>query len=223
MLIIDLSSNNAEPDWKALKAHGVGAVWLKATEGVTWYDPVFASWRKKANAAGLRVGAYHFARPDLHPYAPYAEAGNFVTTVGTLERTALRPVLDFETSSKGKLEKRDMVSWVKKFNFKVKDSLKVNPIFYTYPSFVTSYLSPEKPLGDGLWLASYGRNDGVEHKYFVPAPWKKALSHQYTSNGHVFGAKGRVDLSSFNYDPKQFHQTQGWPPALLAHPWLGLV
>ena len=99
MLVVDLSSNNRAPDWHALKRAGVGGVWLKATEGLTWRDPDFHQWRVAANSVGLHVGAYHFARPDMHPYEAVAEAKNFVSAVKTVGVTDLRPVLDFETRS----------------------------------------------------------------------------------------------------------------------------
>lgn len=220
MLIIDISANNAEPNWPQLKVGGVGGVWLKATEGLTFKDKKFKAWRAKANAAGLRVGAYHYARPDLHPTNPAQEAVNFTSTVKKLDRRDLRPVLDFET--KASLSGTEMTAWARSFNITVKAFLDCGPLFYTYPSFISSYMKIDKPVGYGLWLASYGRNDGKEHSYSVPAPWKKAVAHQYTSKGHVFGEPGRVDLDSFGYDLKQFTKTQGWPPALLAHPWLGL-
>ena len=63
MLLIDVSDNNQEPNWAEVKASGVIGVWIKASEGVTVDQPNFVSWRQAANKAGLRVGAYHFARP----------------------------------------------------------------------------------------------------------------------------------------------------------------
>src|SRR4051812_27513860 len=99
MLVVDLSSNNRAPNWRVLKQSGIDAVWLKATEGVTWNDPDFHAWRKAANREGLRVGAYHFARPDLHPYGPTKEARHFTDVVGTVGRTDLRPVLDYERAN----------------------------------------------------------------------------------------------------------------------------
>ena len=42
----------------------------KATEGTAYIDPLFATNRADAMAVGIAFGAYHFARPDLHPFDP---------------------------------------------------------------------------------------------------------------------------------------------------------
>jgi GH25 family lysozyme M1 (1,4-beta-N-acetylmuramidase) len=48
-------------------------------------------------------------------------------------------------------------------------------------------MRPRTPIGSGLWLASYGPNDGKRHRYVVPAPWRVAVLHQYTSRGRIGG------------------------------------
>lgn len=220
MLILDLSNNNAEPDWKHLRAHGVDAVFLKASEGNSWVDPTFKSRRKAANAAGIRVGAYHFARPDLH-VTPKQEAANFCKVVGKVGLSDLRPVLDFETYAHGV----NLENWARDWNNRVKDVLKVGPLFYSYPAFIHE-MNLSKPIGYGLWLASFSKNDGVEHPYSIPSPWKHAVLHQFTSNGHVFGVPGKVDenypvtylATRFEVGVNQFGKTEKWPFPILAHP-----
>lgn len=205
MLVVDLSSNNRAPDWARLKRAGVSAAWLKASEGLTWNDPVFQSARKAANRAGVRVGAYHFARPDLHPYGGSSEAIHFSNVVKSVGRTDLRPVLDYERiSSHG-----GDGAWIKNFNAVVKARLGVGPLFYSYPALVDS-LRLSKPVGYGLWLAAYSRNDGKEHPYTIPAPWKKTVAHQFSSQCRIAGCEGVVDLSTVS---------QPW--AVLAHPVTG--
>ena len=190
MLVVDLSSNNRAPNWHLLKQSGVDAVWLKASEGLTWNDPDFQSWRREANRAGLRVGAYHFARPDMHPFESEAEGRHFAATVGQVGRTDLRPVLDYERVSSHGGDER----WIRSFNATVKGRLGVGPLFYTYPGLVPS-LRLSGPVGYGLWLASYGRNDGKEYPAVVPSPWRKVVAHQFTSCARVAGCDGLVDLS----------------------------
>jgi GH25 family lysozyme M1 (1,4-beta-N-acetylmuramidase) len=210
MLVADLSSNNREPNWALLRRSGVSAVWLKATEGFTWDDPKFGVWRTAANKAGLRVGAYHFARPDTHPYVAGAklEAEHFCRKVGKVNRTDLRPVLDYEVrGSHGGDE-----SWARAFNRVVTDHLKVGPLFYSYSSLISDVLRFSRPVGYGLWLASYSRNDGREHPFTVPAPWKKVAAHQFSSQCRIAGCDGVVDLSKV-YQPN----------AVLAHPMVGRV
>ena len=192
MLILDLSNNNQEPDWTRLKAQGIGAVYLKATEGLTFVDKTFAERRNAAARNGLRVGAYHFARPDSSD--PELQARAFVKAVGKIGVNDLRPALDFETQSKS-YSATQQVMWARHFNREVKRLMGVLPIFYSYGAFITD-LRPDAPIGAGLWLAAYSRNDGTEHPFVVPKPWRGAVAHQFSSQCRVAGCGGLVDLSS---------------------------
>jgi hypothetical protein len=58
-----------------------------------------------------------------------------------------------------------------------------------------AYIGPARPIGAGLWLASYARNDGTDHGAAVPPPWRSYVAHQFSSNCLVSGCGGRVDLS----------------------------
>lgn len=206
MLIADVSNVNGDVNFAAIKQAGVKAVWLKATEGLNFNDRDYQKFRRAANKAGLRVGAYHFAHPELH--SAVAEAGHFSKVIGRPRRTDLRPVLDFET--KANVNPEALEWWARRFNQVVKEEIGVVPIFYSYPAFIEE-MRPSKPIGDGLWLASYGRNDGKDYPFSVPRPWKKIVAHQFTSNWHVSGHVGSIDLS---YAPKL--------RAVLAHPVLGI-
>jgi GH25 family lysozyme M1 (1,4-beta-N-acetylmuramidase) len=172
ILIIDLSNVNGHVDWRAVKRAGIQAAYLKATEGVTFNDSLYSHHRETAEANGIPTGAYHFARPDRNQ--ALAEAEHFAAIVGHIAEGELRPALDMEQAV---------------------DRLGVGPLFYSYPAFVTANVHPSKPIGYGLWLAAYDRNDGTEHPYTVPAPWKKAVAHQFTSKARVAGVPGFVDLS----------------------------
>lgn len=201
MLIVDLSSNQGSVDFARLKKAGVGGVWMKVTEGATWDDPDWVARAKAARKAGLRVGGYHFARPDRN--GAVKEAHHFAAKLGKIGRRDLRPVLDYETHP------ADGV-WARNFASTFRRLTGTPVVFYSYPAFIGE-MDCGKPVGDGLWLASYSRNDGVEHPYTVPSPWRRAVAHQFTSNGRVAGVPGRVDLS---HAPRL--------RGVLAHPVIGL-
>lgn len=57
---VDVSAHQGSIDWPAVRADGVSAAYLKATEGATFRDPEFVRNWQQARAAGLDVGAYHF-------------------------------------------------------------------------------------------------------------------------------------------------------------------
>lgn len=188
MLVVDLSNVNGSVNFKALKEAGVKGVWVKATEGLTFNDGVFQARRADAKKYGLHFGAYHFARPDRN--APEAEADHFVKIVKKIGTTDFKPVLDFETTT----NRVNLEKWARAFNGVVTKKLGVIPVFYSYPSFIGD-MRLTRTIGNGLWLASYSRNDGVEHPFTIPAPWKHVVAHQFTSNWHVVGHNGPLDAS----------------------------
>jgi len=189
-LILDLSNNNGEPDWARLKSQGINAVYLKASEGTSFVDKTFAARRAAANKHGLKVGASHFARPDAS--SAQAQAAALARVVVKLGASDLRPALDFEVPTK--MSAAAAVAWAREFNQHTKSDLGVLPIFYTYSSYAQA-LHATTPIGAGFWLASYSRNDGKEHPFTVPAPWRKTVAHQFSSRCSVGGCSGLVDLS----------------------------
>lgn len=189
--LLDLSSNNGDVNFRKVKEAGFSGVWLKATEGISYVDHLYSPNRLAALAAGLYVGAYHFARPDLHPHTPEEEAKNFCKTIGTLwHEHDLRPALDLETRAEGV----DLVKWAREFNGYVRARLCAWPMFYSFPAYIAE-MHPSLPIGGGLWLASWGANDGEYKPTRAPKPWKKILIHQYTSKGRSNGIVGHVDIS----------------------------
>lgn len=202
MVFIDASSYQGVIDWKKVRNSGVSAAYLKATEGMNWNDPKFQENRKAANTHGIHVGAYHFASL----YDGKLEAEHFLKTIGRVGLKDLKPVLDLESNPK-RLSPAQMRAFVAAFNKTVHDRTGVWPMFYSYASFAESIGFP-KPVGNGLWIAAYGRNDGIEYPVTVPKPWKNYVAHQFTSRGSTPGIKGYVDLSI---------SPRGLTP-LLAHP-----
>lgn len=88
--IIDISSNNTHPiNWSQLKAEGIDAVMIKATEGNWYTNPFFAGDRNDATKAGILVAAYHYAR-----FGDYGQEAAFFLKVAGVDAK----ILDVETS-----------------------------------------------------------------------------------------------------------------------------
>ena len=208
MLIIDLSNNNTVRDLSAARKNGVVGVWLKVSEGRTFIDPDYQRYRKMALDAGLRVGGYHFARPDL--MGGSFQARNFVALLGKVGRRDMRPVLDIEVNDRRSIP-LELENWCRDFVKDVRDRTGVCPIVYSNAPFLQS-MQCAKPFGCGLWLAAYGADDGKEHPYGLPKPWTGAVAHQFTSKGRIIGIDGNVDLT----------YAKSLRP-LLAHPIMGRV
>lgn len=88
---IDISANQAHPiDFVKVKASGVAAVFIKATQGLNYVNPYFNQDLKAAIAAGLQVAAYHFYGGG----DPAAEAAFFKSVAGSFAK-----VFDQETQT----------------------------------------------------------------------------------------------------------------------------
>lgn len=195
--VIDISNNQGTINFAKVAAVGrllrinkIEGVIAKASEGRTYRDPYFRRNKTGAEAHGLLFGAYHFARPDRN--TPEQEADNFFRTIGRPTRGDLIPVLDFE--SHGHTGSGSAEGWARRFNKRFHELTGIWPIFYSYSYFIRE-MELHTPIGGGLWLADYGRNDGKRHPVSVPSPWRKIKLHQYTSQGRVSGISGNVDMN----------------------------
>lgn len=56
---IDVSHHQGTIDWKKVKAAGVQYVFLKATEGATFVDKMYATNRAAAKAVGIPLSLIH--------------------------------------------------------------------------------------------------------------------------------------------------------------------
>ena len=197
MLGVDVSNHQGiidNLDWKKAAADGVVFAWCKATEGRTYTDKTFLHNFMGARDAGVKVGAYHYARPDNNN-PPEAEADHFLRVVETLDAPLL-PVLDFEHDAPA-MTGAAMTAWAKRWMDVVEQRYGARPIFYSYPYFIRGQMDGAAALaGEKLWLADYGPNDGKRHPISVKFPRFELVAHQYTSNGRVAGIGGRVDLNS---------------------------
>jgi lysozyme len=211
LLLVDLSNNNPGPiNFGSMRKAGVFGVWHKVTEGTHFTDQEWAPRAQAARAAGLRVGGYHFARPE-HGNA-VAEAGYFLAHLGKFQRRDLHPVLDLEVND-AHLSPMILHLWAKTFLEHVHVQAGVRALTYSSPGYIIpQHWSHTFGTGAGLWLADYGPDDGKDHGASPPRPWKRIAAHQYTSVGHLPGVHGHVDLSHARYRHR-----------VLAHPVRGVL
>jgi len=195
VLLVDLSNNNPGPiDFAAMRKAGCYGVLLKVSEGKAFVDQTYEARARAARGAGLRVGGYHFARPAGDAAA---QATLFCRHLGRVQRRDLHPALDLEVNDEH-LHPAELYAWARKFGEHVHSLTGVRVLWYTYPAFLAEQRW-QRPLGTGagLWIASYGPNDGRDHG--VPAgslgPWRRYVAHQFTSVGRIAGVHGNVDLS----------------------------
>lgn len=190
---IDVSHFQGVIDWKKVKAAGVQYVFLKATEGETYVDAMYASNRAGVKAIGLPCGAYHFFRPKV---SVQAQVDNFVKTIGTLQPGDLPPVLDIEAPEDWKGIAIDVrVKMITDWLTAVEKKLGVRPIVYINNPMTRDELGGALVLkGYKLWLAHYTTRPAPN----VPAPWTSWTFWQYSESGKVDGVPSDAcDMNRF--------------------------
>jgi lysozyme len=199
---LDVSHWNRVRSWPRVAAAGYGFAFVKATDGARRTDPAYARYRAGASAAGLRVGAYHFARPGGRSRAARladarAEAAHYAA-IARPRPGELLPVLDLEET--GGLGPAALISWTSAWLREVERRLYVTPVIYTSAHFWRVAMDNTTVFGEishGLWLARWTRAPvpvvpGFNWAGFGWTFW------QWTSCGHVAGIGGCVDLDRFN-------------------------
>lgn len=184
----------------------VDFVVCKATEGVGYVDECCDKFYQQAKKVGKKLGVYHFARPDLGNSAE-TEAEWFLKNIkGYINEAIL--VLDWE---RGNLNNPN---WVKAFCDKVKNETGVKPIVYMSASPANSYDWSSVIKGDyGLWIASYGSNNGQANKAPNSGKWPFYCMWQYTSKGRINGYNGNLDLNYFYGTKEAWDKYAGGSPS----------
>ncbi len=95
---IDVSHHQGELNWTALSNANLSFVFVKASEGGSYYDARFArNWSAlatlRANGSRVRRGAYHFLSAGV---PASRQVANFMETVGQFAADDLPPVVDVE-------------------------------------------------------------------------------------------------------------------------------
>lgn len=192
---IDLSHHNGHIDWKTVCDHDaeMRRVYLKASEGVGYTDPVFLENAEGCRANGIPFGAYHFATLNDSDTTndAVAEAIYFDKTMKKVQGISLPPVLDIERN-KANLSPFQVQNWVQAFIDKMNDLGYPEVIIYSYTPFLDSNLPHNHDFGKHkLWIAAYTR------KPKMPIGWTSIWMWQHSCTGVVPGIKGRVDLNSY--------------------------
>lgn len=187
MLGIDVFQQyNTITNWSQLKKDGVGAVWVKLTDGTTQASTHGDVYVSAAKSAGIAVGGYHFAESYASPEIQASTLANEVRRLGAVD---IAPMLDLESNR-----------IVDPENFRVRFWQHFNAVMplgkyltYASESWWTSGRLNDTLVavpGEMVWSARWGTNDGTNQGEALPR-WDV---HQYTSHGVLAGAQGFLDL-----------------------------
>ncbi|WP_199427166.1 GH25 family lysozyme [Thermaerobacillus caldiproteolyticus] len=177
---IDVSHWQGNIDWKKVAGEGVKFAFIKATEGTGLIDDTFFENVNGANAAGIKTGAYHFARFGSVEEAK-AEAKHFLDIVSKVELT-YPLALDLEVDQK-KVGKTTLTDAALAFLEEV-EKAGYTVVLYSGKNFLENCLEECRLQKYPLWIARY--NEEL---------CRDADIWQYTSKGKVNGIQGNVDMN----------------------------
>ena len=181
-------------DWSKVRSDGQSFAFVKATEGGDWVNPHYAQDIQAANAAGLKTGAYHYARPAGDATT---QAANFAAQIALAPDQTLPPALDIEVAE-GK-SAAQLEQWIEEFTSELKRLTGRTPMIYTYKYFWMGQMNNSQKFSDmPLWLAAY-QDQAPE----AVGGWKELSFWQRSGSGKVAGISTDVDMNLFNGSKQQ--------------------
>ncbi len=160
---VDVSNYQGSIDWLQVAGEGYTFAFAKASEGTTFTDVTYAVNRTGTAGIGLRLGAYHFARPSGSNEAQQvssaiAQADHFVE-IAQPKGGDLPPVVDLETT--GGLKPPGLVRWTQAFLDQVAARTGLSGLIYASPAFWKSALADTSAFalaGHRLWIAHWTKS-----------------------------------------------------------------
>lgn len=204
------------------KASGASFSITKVTEGTGYVNPAADCQLAANRAAGLRLGAYAYARPE-YGNSPEAEADHFnaQSNARGLVHAGVIPFLDWEPPA----PYNSHTDWAKRWLDRVASYWGTKPIIYMQASNIQAGNWQAVAGADyGLWVAGYPRGyvgerlrDPGAPPYSV-APWPFAAAWQYSSTGNVPGVGVAVDVNWFYGDAGTWAKYANAPIGTQANP-----
>jgi len=185
---IDVSRWQGNINWsKISRIHGkfpIDFVFIKATDGNNWTDPMFEKNWLGAGKAKILRGSYHYFKTNQDGAS---QAKRFIRIV-RLQPNDLPPVLDIEEHPKG-MTMAELKVELKEWLRIVESHYGIKPIVYSGDTFFSHFLTQEFS-NYTLWIANYNAwvNEPKAHWHI----W------QFSKKGRVDGVQGDVDLNIFS-------------------------
>jgi lysozyme len=185
----DVSDYDSGTQWDAVAQSGQVFVFIKATEGETFVNPLFDGDWANAGTVGILRGAYHFYHPGDDPVA---QAQFFLQTLGGVDSAELPPVFDWEVSDGVDTDTQieNALTWLQT----VEAATGKVPLVYTNYKFFDALGNPQQFARYPLYVADYDVDCPK-----VPQPWTNWVLWQPSGSGTIPGLKpGQADIDEFN-------------------------
>ena len=180
---IDVSHHSGAVDWGVVAEHGLGFVYLKATEGIDDADPQYLSHHLAVGELGVPRGAYHFFVSEDDP----DEQARFFLSQARFETGDLVPVVDVEVLGHG--TSGDLNDRLRRILRILESTVGAKPMIYTNARFWDAHFAPD--FGDyPLWIAEYEVDTPT-----LPAGWKEWSLWQFEGDATMPGIEKGADRS----------------------------
>ncbi len=185
---IDVSHYQGEIDWNTVaQTKLVSYVYIKSSEGESLVDDYYRINLEGARKAGLKVGSYHYYRPDADAEMQF----NNLTSQIKRNEQDLAPIIDIE--KRGSKSDEDFIASFREFLLRVEKHYGCKPVIYTFHNFYNKYLSGQFK-GYRMMIARYREDEPTLDDGQVYTAW------QYTQRGKIDGIRGYVDRSMVMQD-----------------------
>lgn len=193
---VDVSHHQGVVAWRKLAAQRVRFVYLKASEGGDWIDPLFAKNLAAAPSGGIALGAYHYFTLCA---SGRNQAQNFLAVVAGDAKLDLPPAIDVEYVGNCAARPPRAVVQRELLDFIARVSAKLGraPVLYSTESFFQDYLVGPKLADQPLWV----RNLVGEAQW---SKGRRVLFRQFSDHSRFDGLKGPVDVDVFMGSEKEF-------------------
>lgn len=193
---IDISHHQGPVDWAKLPAQHVRFVYLKASEGGDWTDPLFAQNLNAAPAKGIALGAYHYF---TFCASGRIQAANFLHAVPPQAPLTLPPAVDVEYvgNCAARPSRARFAHELLVFIDLAGARFHKAPVLYSTRSFFEDYLSGPEFANHPFWVRSL----------VGEAQWSKGrrvLFRQFADHARYDGVAGPVDVDLFNGSEAEF-------------------
>ena len=197
---VDVSSYQGQIHWEELSGENISFAFIKATEGSSFVDKMFAYNFEAAQKTQLAVGAYHFFSYDS---PGQTQAENFIKTVRPFDGM-LPPVIDLEFygDKEANPPSREYVDLQLKTMLQVlEEHYGQKPIIYATEKSYALYLAEDYEKYD-IWI----RNVLTKPELTDHRSW---TFWQYTNREKLSGYHGEeqyIDMNVFNGNDQKFTQ-----------------
>ena len=181
---IDISSNNGTVNLRAVKADGFDVVFVKATEGDTYVNPLYAQHYNLARELGMERSALHFFRPAVNPVA---QALHFLRTVKGIGLAPDDLVLSVDVEVSDGLSPVEILHNLSVFiDTLIKNGERTVTLYFS-PSFWSALGDPSSSYWSQfyLWSARWGHSVGSYGRAWATKGW---TFWQYSDAGDLPGA-----------------------------------